>query len=142
MGDADPLFPASKVEVDPQTRRFAVAGLDRKVWSNAEPIRAIFREAFAAAGLPYFNPHSVRKTLAQLGERICNGPEEFKVWSQNLGHDHVATTFSSYGQVPSHRQAEILHGLGVAKAKRNAIVDDLAAVLSAHGVIAPASHSS
>jgi integrase len=140
-GDADPLFPASKVEVDPQTRRFAVVGLDRKVWSNAEPIRVIFREAFSAAGLPYFNPHSVRKTLARLGEQICNGPEEFKAWSQNLGHDHVATTFSSYGQVPSHRQAEILRGLGKPKAEGNALAEELAAFLSARGFTAPASPS-
>ena len=41
--------------------------LDRKHWSNAGPIRAIFKEAFSAAGLPYFNPHSFRKTLALLG---------------------------------------------------------------------------
>lgn len=89
-----------RVRGRPTPRRFAVAGLVRNFWSNAGPIRAIFREAFAAAGLPYLNPHSIRKTLAQLGERICNGPEEFEAWSQTLGHDHVATTFSSYGQGP------------------------------------------
>jgi len=111
-GDDDPLFPASKVAFDPVTRRFAVVGLERKGWSNAGPIRAIFKQAFEGAGLPYFNPHSLRKTLAQLGERTCAGPEEFKAWSQNLGHDHVLTTFASYGQVASHRQAEIMRGLG------------------------------
>jgi hypothetical protein len=35
--------------------------------------------------LPYFNPHSFRKTLALLGGRICKTPEEYKAWSQNLG---------------------------------------------------------
>lgn len=110
--DDDPLFPASKVAIDPATRRFAVVGLDRKGWSNAGPIRTIFRQAFEGAGLPYFNPHALRKTLARLGERMCAGPEEFKAWSQNLGHDHVMTTFASYGQVASHRQAEILRNLG------------------------------
>ena len=38
-------------------------------WSNAGPIRTIFKNAFAAAGLPYFNPHSFRKTLALLGRQ-------------------------------------------------------------------------
>jgi hypothetical protein len=33
---------------------------------------------------------------------------EYKAWSQNLGHDHVMTTFSSYGDVGSYRQAEII----------------------------------
>ena len=47
-----------------------------------------------------------------LGEKtVCKTPEEFKAWSQNLGHEHVATTFTSYGSVPSHRQAEIFETL-------------------------------
>jgi integrase len=103
----DPLFPMTKVAVG-QDRRFAAAGLDRQHWSNAGPIRAIFRHAFAAACLPYFNPHSFRKTLALLGGQLCKTPEEYKAWSQNLGHDHVQTTFSSYGDVGSYRQAEII----------------------------------
>ena len=39
-------------------------------------------------------------------------PEEMKAWSQNLGHADVLTTFTSYGQVPTHRQGEIIRGLG------------------------------
>jgi integrase len=103
----DPLFPATKVTVGAGLR-FEAVGLDRKHWSNAGPIRAIFKDAFASVGLPYFNPHSFRKTLALLGGRICKTPEEYKAWSQNLGHDHVLTTFSSYGDVSSYRQAEII----------------------------------
>ena len=88
--------------------RFGVVGLDRKHWSSAGPIRTIFKEAFTAAGLDYFNPHSFRKTLAVLGEQRCKTPEEWKAWSQNLGHEDVLTTFRSYGDVSSHRQAEIM----------------------------------
>jgi integrase len=106
----DPLFPATKIVVG-DTRHFEVSGLDRKHWSSAGPIRAIFQGAFAAAGLPYFNPHSFRKTLALLGGRICKSPEEYKAWSQNLGHENVLTTFSSYGDVAGHRQAEIIRSL-------------------------------
>jgi integrase len=107
----DPLFPATKIVVG-VTRHFEASGLDRKHWSSAGPIRAIFRDAFAAAGLPYFNPHSFRKTLALLGGQICKTPEEYKAWSQNLGHENVLTTFSSYGDVARHRQAEIIRALG------------------------------
>jgi integrase len=103
----DPLFPATKVEVS-ENLRFGVVGLDRKHWSNAGSIRTIFKRAFAAAGLPYFNPHSFRKTLALLGEKLCQKPEQFKAWSQNLGHEHVLTTFTSYGDVSSYRQTEII----------------------------------
>jgi integrase len=103
----DPLFPATKVAVG-ENLRFAAAGLDRKHWSSAGPIRAIFKEAFTAAGLPYFNPHSFRKTLALLGGKKCRTPEEYKAWAQNLGHEDVLTTFRSYGDVSSYRQAEII----------------------------------
>lgn len=109
-GPDDPLFPATRVEPGPD-RRFVGTGLDPRHWRNATPIRRIFREAFTAAGLPYFNPHSFRRTLAQLGERLCRTPEEFKAWSQNLGHEQVLTTFSSYGSVAAHRQAEIIREL-------------------------------
>jgi integrase len=108
----DPLFPATRIVVG-DTRHFEVYGLDRKHWSSAGPIRKVFKEAFAAAGLPYYNPHSFRKTLALLGGRMCKSPEEYKAWSQNLGHENVLTTFSSYGDVAGHRQAEIIRGLGM-----------------------------
>ncbi len=109
-GPDDPLFPATKVEVGANLR-FEASGLDRKHWSTATPIRGLFKEAYTRAGLPYFNPHSFRKTLAQLGERICKTPEQFKAWSQNLGHEKVLTTFFSYGEVASPRQAEIIRAL-------------------------------
>jgi hypothetical protein len=92
--------------------QYRADGLLRAHWSNATPIRAIFRQAFTAAGLPYANPHSFRKTLTQLGERLCQTPEEFKAWSQNLGHEQVLTTFSSYGNVCGDRQAELIRRLG------------------------------
>ena len=106
----DPLFPATKVVVGDDLR-FGAVGLDRKHWNSASPIRSIFREAFAAADLPYFNPHSFRKTLALLGGQLCQTPEEYKAWSQNLGHEHVLTTFTSYGDVSSGRQAEIIRSM-------------------------------
>lgn len=79
--------------------------------SGARDIRAIFRETFEAAGVPYFNPHSLRDTLGHLGETVCKTAEEFKAWSQNLGHEGVLTTFYSYGAVGSRRQGEIIRNL-------------------------------
>ena len=52
-----------------------------------------------------------RKTLAQLGEKLCRTPEEFKGWSKNLGHEKVLTTFASYGEVAAERQREIIREL-------------------------------
>lgn len=106
----DPLFPATKVAVG-ETQRFEAAGVERKHWSNAGPIRKIFKDAFHAAGLPYFNPHSFRKTLGLLAGTRCKSPEEYKAWSQNLGHEDVLTTFRSYGNVSAHRQVEIMRSM-------------------------------
>ncbi len=113
-GNDDPLFPATLVELG-QNRQFEASGLARRHWNNASPIRKIFRDAFTNAGLPYFNPHSFRNTLVQLGEKICKTPEEFKAWSQNLGHEKALTTFLSYGEVASERQGEIMRGLATAR---------------------------
>lgn len=109
-GNDDPLFPATRVSLS-ETRRFRISGFERKHWSTAMPIRAIFREAFGKVGLPYFNPHAFRNTLVRLGQDICKSPEDFKAWSQNLGHEQVLTTFLSYGEVASQRQGEIMHTL-------------------------------
>ena len=109
-GSDDPLFPATKVGLG-TTRQFEASGLQRVHWSNASPIRVIFREAFAKAGLPYFNPHSFRNTLVQLGQGICKSPEEFKAWSQNLGHESPLTTLINYGEVACQRQGEIIRNL-------------------------------
>lgn len=110
-GNDDPLFPSTQMALGP-SRQFVAAGIEKKHWSNAGPIRAIFRDAFTRAGLPYFNPHALRNTLVRLAETCCKTPEDFKAWSQNLGLEQVLTTFTSYGEVPARRQAEILQALG------------------------------
>ena len=113
-GDDDPLFPATKIGLG-ETGGFQPVGLRRDGWHSAGPIRDIFRNAFEAAGLPYFNPHSFRNTLVQCGQRLCTTPEEYKAWSQNLGHEQVLTTFISYGNLVPHRQGEVMRGLGDTK---------------------------
>ncbi|MDP3588927.1 MAG: site-specific integrase, partial [Methylobacter sp.] len=75
------------------------SGFKREHWSTASPIRTIFKDAFESADLSYFNPHSFRKTIVTLGQKLCQTPEEFKSWSQNLGHEDVLTTLYSYGEV-------------------------------------------
>ena len=106
----DPLFPATRI-AQGTTLHFEAAGLDRTHWKSASAIRSIFRSAFVRAGLPYFNPHSLRNTLVEFGQERCSSPEEYKALSQNLGHEKVLTTFQSYGQVGVKRQADIIRGL-------------------------------
>jgi integrase len=109
-GPDNPLFPATRIVVG-ESGLFEASGFERKHWGNAGAIRRIFRQAFEAAGLPYFNPHTFRTTLAALGEKVCTTPEMFKAWSQNLAHESVLTTFTSYGVVARERQTEILASL-------------------------------
>ena len=111
FSDDDPLFPSTQVGRG-EDRGFVALSLSRIPWTGAGPIRKIFRAAFDSAGLPYANPHSFRDTLVRLGQRLCRSPEEWKVWSQNLGHESEATTFVGYGHVPPHRHAEIMRSLG------------------------------
>ncbi len=117
FGPDDPLFPATEMGL--VDGKFAAVGISRAHWKNANAIRRIFKEAFAAVGLPYFNPHTFRNTLAQLGEQVCRTPEEFKAWSQNLGHERVLTTFMSYGDVTPSRQGSIILGLRGADARHS-----------------------
>jgi hypothetical protein len=57
-GMDDPLFPMTKVAVG-DNLKFEATGLNRKHWSSAGPIRVIFKQAFTAAGLPYFNARAL-----------------------------------------------------------------------------------
>jgi integrase len=124
-GNDDPLFPATRVALG-QERQFEAAGLDRAHWSTATPIRSVFRGAFERADVPYFHPHSLRKTLARLGEQFCKTPEEFKAWSQNLGHEQVLTTFTSYGAVRQDRQGEIIRGIGSSRQPIQSSAEEIA----------------
>lgn len=136
-GNDDPLFPSTRM-TQGASHQFEVAGLARNHWSNATPIRTIFRKSFVHAGLPYFNPHSFRNTIVQLGEDVCKTPEAFKAWSQNLGHEKVLTTFLSYGEVACQRQGEIIRDLATPQQAMqpdaNEIVEAMFKRLSESGV--------
>ena len=124
-GNDDPLFPVTRIVVG-ASQQFETAGLERAHWSSAEPIRKVFREAFERAGLPYFQPHSLRKTLVKLAQEACKTAEEYKAWSQNLGHEQVLTTFLSYGAVATDRQGAIIRGLGETGQSKQPDADDIA----------------
>jgi integrase len=128
----DPLFPATEVAPGADMR-FAPVGLARKHWSTAAAIRQIFKKAFENAGLPYANPHSFRNTLVQLAYQLRLGPEEFKVWSQNLGHESILTSFSSYGEIGQYRQAEVMRDLALSNrsdAQDQETLDQIARILA------------
>lgn len=106
-GPADPLFPNTEMGLG-SDGAFAAVGLSRRAWSTSAPIRDIFKRAFERAELPYYNPHSFRDMLVRHAFTLNLSPEQMKAWSQNLGHADVLTTFTSYGQIPTHRQGELV----------------------------------
>jgi len=126
-GENDPLFPSTEVSLTDS----GSTGLKREHWKTTDPVRRIFRQAFTNAGLPYYNPHSFRDTLVRFGEKICKSPEQFKAWSQNMGHESVLTTFTSYGNIPVHDQEEIFKSMSNGLDKNSPEkVDKLAAIKS------------
>jgi len=118
FNDNDPLFPRTKLTQD-DNFEFRPDGIEPVHWQSANQIRQVFKEAFKSAGLDYFSPHSFRTTLGRMAEQVCQTPEEFKAWSQNLGHEQVLTTFTSYGQVSEYRQGEIIGQLANSDSKAN-----------------------
>jgi integrase len=128
-GLADPLFPATEMGLG-SGGGFATVGLARRAWSTNSPVRDIFKRAFESADLPYYNPHSFRDMLVRHAFTLNLSPEQMKAWSQNLGHTDVLTTFTSYGQIPTHRQGELVRQSAKATEMSGATGAEIAALKS------------
>ena len=85
--------------------------LSRAPYANSSHVNAVFRGAFAQVQLHPYTPHSIRKTLGQeMSDR--NLPlDAQKAWSQNLGHENMATTISSYLPVSEREQGRLIKAL-------------------------------
>ncbi len=55
-------------------------------------------------------------------QTVCRTPQQIKAWSQNLGHENVATTMTSYGTIDPHRQGEVIGGISLAPSEEDADV--------------------
>ncbi len=110
FGHNAPLFPSTKLTLN-ENDQFSRQELNTKAWQSTSSIRTIVKEAFKAAGLDYYNPHSFRNTIVQFGYECCKVPEDFKALSQNLGHNKMLTTFDSYGSIDESKQGNIIKRL-------------------------------
>lgn len=107
FGPGDPIFPKNKMGQD-QNWQFKTVGLSRSHWKQSGSVRRIIKGAFEAAGLPPFGPHSFRYMLvAELYRRRVSIPV-FKASSQNLGHESVLTTLTSYGKISLDEQGQLI----------------------------------
>lgn len=129
-GPDDPLFPATENGLD-ASGQFAPQGYARRHWSTTAPVRAIFRKAFETAGLPYFYPHSLRRTLMQLGHDLNLTVRELKAWSQSLGHESVLTSLTSYGALRPDEQGEVMAAVTTRRETPDAAMQALARQVAA-----------
>jgi hypothetical protein len=67
-----------------------------------------------------------------LGQKICPTVEAMKTWSQNMGHESVSTTLTSYGPVSSQRRTEIMRSFGQTETKPADVIAELQAVFAKH----------
>jgi integrase len=111
FGDNDPLFPKEK-PVHDEEMTLRGGHLSRKHWQSASAVRGIFKQAFEAAGLPYFSPHRFRDTLSAIGRELCVTTEDQMAWARNMGHESPATTFLVYGGFSPDQQFEVIERLG------------------------------
>lgn len=107
FGHEDPLFPKPKMGIGVEGG-FQVEGLSREMYASANALRKMLGKAFEEAGLQKFPPHSFRKTVTKWGQGYYRTPEELKAFSQNLGHDSVATTIDSYLPVSREEQRKLI----------------------------------
>ncbi|MGI8705980.1 MAG: tyrosine-type recombinase/integrase [Sphingomicrobium sp.] len=135
-GPTDPLFPATEIALGGEGG-FVAVGLARRAWSTSAPVREIFKRAFEAAGVPYYNPHSFRDMLVRHAFTLNLSPEQMKAWSQNLGHADVLTTFTSYGQIPTHRQGELIRESANSASAQMLSSADIAALRSVLAKVEP-----
>jgi integrase len=136
-GPEDPLFPATRQGVG-AAHKFETLGLERRPWADPAAARGTYKAAFGRAGVPYHPPHSIRTTLVNLAQRVCTTPEEFKVFSQVLGHEEPLTTWRSYGYIEPQRQAQVMADLRSRTGKQKSKISDemvgaIVAVLEKHG---------
>ena len=110
FGPEDAVFPKTEIKRGPNG--FEVAGLSRLPFASTGPLNEIVKDAFAKVQLPAYTPHSFRHMLALHGDKICKTREQFKAWSQNLGHESVMVTVSAYMPVTGDTQRKIILDLG------------------------------
>jgi len=112
---ADPLFPKTQIKLNRNTNEFGVAGVEPVFWTTAGPIREILKKRSLETGLPYFKPHAFRHATSQLALRQCASPEEIRAVSQNLGHENIGTTLTSYGKLTEDRIGRVIDTIDFSK---------------------------
>lgn len=90
--DDMPLFPKNKLLADDNN-----SFIDNKPWEGESSVIKMLKKRFEQCGIAYYSPHRFRDLTVKLGLLASENALQVKAVSQNLGHEHVATTLSQYG---------------------------------------------
>ena len=124
FGSQDPLFPRAKTDKGEDDLSFeASSEVEPVFWQGTGRIREIFKNRAKEAGLPYFPPHTFRHLAVDLALKSCKNGEEIKAISQNFGHEHTATTLSSYANYAQPRLSEIIKNMDFSGTPRETLED-------------------
>ncbi|NCO03586.1 MAG: site-specific integrase [Alphaproteobacteria bacterium] len=104
FSESDPLFP--KVDNRFGTKNLLEQKIKKEIIKSDTTIRNVFKKAFIEAGFEYIRPHSFRSTLARYAQ--TQSPAFLNAVRQNLGHESIDTTLSSYGHLSVDDQIEII----------------------------------
>lgn len=99
FGNADPIFPANKIELIGDAKVFSSITVEPRFWQSSTSIREIFKERFRKAEVEFFSPHCFRHLAVRLATAKCSNGQELKAISQNFGHENLGTTIQSYGSI-------------------------------------------
>ena len=133
FADHDPLFPKTALGHD-KNDCFTPIGLSHEHWKTASPIRDIFKTSFEAVNLSAFTPHSFRHMIVSEMYARKLSIEQFKAWSQNLGHEGAMTTLTSYSKLSLHEQGRIIREFCSPKDNSPLTRLELEKILSARGL--------
>jgi len=116
----NPLFPATKIELASETQHaFVSNGVSKEFWSDAGPMRKIFRTRAKQMGVKYYQPHKFRHFAIREASNRASTPEQLKAISQNVGHERLSTTFFSYGAIDTFRLAKVIADIDFTKNENN-----------------------
>ena len=126
FGAQDPLFPRAKLDRSKGNLSFqSPIEVEAKFWRGAGRIREIFKHRSQQAGLPYFPPHTFRHLAVNLAFKACKNGEEIKAISQNFGHEYVATTIGTYGNLAPSQLTETIREMDFSGKQQPTVKDEI-----------------
>lgn len=107
FGKSAPLFP--KITVDyKDTSKYIVT---KEFYKNQGSISSILRKRFKNIGQKGFSAHKFRHLALETAWGLIRGGTQFKVVSQNVGHESMTTALKHYANMPPHEYKEIIRNI-------------------------------